>query len=140
MAGTLNKVTLIGHAGKDPEMRTVPNTNKEVATFSLATSDSWKDKQTGEYKSKTEWHSIVVWNEHLVGVVKRSIKKGTRLYIEGALNYRKWQDKNGVDRISAEVVLQAFSGSIVLLDRRNDSESSNEEQMPDSTFEDEIPF
>jgi single-strand DNA-binding protein len=139
----LNKVTLIGHVGKEPEIRTVGNSGKEVANFSLATSDRWKDKNTGEYKSKTEWHNVVVWNEHLVGVVKRSVKKGTRLYIEGALEYRKWQDKNGVDRISAEIVLKAFAGAIILLDRRLDNEGGimPEEPVTDSAFEDDdIPF
>lgn len=148
MANSLNKVTLIGFVGKDPEIRVVPSTSKEVASFTVATSDTWKDKATGEFKSKTEWHNIVVWNEHFVGVVKSSVKKGVRVYIEGELTYRQWQDKNtNTARVSTEIVLNAFSGSVIPLERKP-SDSFSQENSEDNrgnvqnieSFEDEIPF
>src|SRR4030042_4706938 len=111
MTGCLNKISLIGCLGKDPEIRTVPNTNRSVASFSLATTNIWKDKNSGEIKNKTEWHTVVVWNAHLVGLVQRYLKKGHRVFIEGELCYRKWQDKNtGANHISAGGVMQNFGG------------------------------
>jgi single-strand DNA-binding protein len=150
MATSLNKVSLIGHAGKDPEIRTIPTTGKEVASFSLATSESWSDKMSGELKTKTEWHNIVVFNEHLVKLVKRSVVKGSKLYVEGNLNYRKWQDKAGVNHTTAEVVLQIFGASMVILDKKSgehhadDQGGSDSGRMPamaEDHFEpDDMPF
>jgi single-strand DNA-binding protein len=115
MAGSVNKVILIGNVGKDPDIRSFANGGK-VANFSLATSESWKDKQTGERKEKTDWHNIAVFNDGLVGVIERYVKKGSKLYIEGQLKTRKWQDRDGTDRYTTEVVLQGFGGTLTLLD------------------------
>lgn len=113
MAGSLNKVQLIGNLGGDPEIRSLESGAK-VANFSVATSDSWKDKTTGEKKERTEWHRCVVWNEGLVGVIEKYLKKGSKVYVEGELQTRKWE-KDGIDRYSTEVVLTGFGGKLVLL-------------------------
>ncbi|MEE9347185.1 MAG: single-stranded DNA-binding protein, partial [Robiginitomaculum sp.] len=118
MAGSVNKVILIGNVGKDPEVRSFNNGGK-VCNFTLATSESWKDKQTGERREKTDWHNIAVFNEGLVGIIERYVKKGSKVYVEGALKTRKWQDRDGKDRWTTEVVLQGFNGSLTLLDSRN---------------------
>ena len=125
MAGSVNKVILVGNLGKDPEIRSTQG-GTEIASFSIATSESWKDKSTGERKEKTEWHNIVVFNPQLVGIVKSYVKKGSKLYIEGALQTRKWQDKDGHDRYSTEVVLQNYNGTLTMLDGKSGgSESSS---------------
>lgn len=116
---SVNKVILVGNVGKDPEIRRTSD-GTPVASFSLATSDRWKDKATGERKERTEWHNVVVFNEQLVGIVERYVKKGSRLYVEGKLQTRKWTDKNGQDRYTTEVVLQPFRGEIQLLDKASD--------------------
>lgn len=116
---SVNKVMLVGNVGKDPEFRTT-SSGERVASFSLATSDRWKDKATGERKERTEWHNIVVFNEQLVGILDRYVRKGSRLYVEGKLQTRKWTDKNGQDRYTTEVVLQPFRGEIQLVDRASD--------------------
>lgn len=148
MALSLNKVTLIGNVGKDPEFRTTAD-GKEIAIFSIATSDNWKDRTTGEKREKTEWHKIVVFNDGLVGVIKNLVKKGSRIYIEGSLQTRKWQDANGVDKFSTEVVLQNYGANLILLDTKNNSDSNyssgNNRNYEESNFEnneldDEIPF
>jgi len=113
MAGSVNKVILIGNLGKDPEVKALQNGGK-VANFSIATSETWKDKATGEKKEKTEWHRVVVWNEGLIGIIEKYIKKGDKVYVEGQLQTRKW-DKDGVDHYSTEVVLSGFNGSITML-------------------------
>lgn len=118
MAGSVNKVILIGNVGKDPEVRSFNNGGK-VCNFSIATSESWKDKQTGERKEKTDWHNVAVFNEGLVGIIERYVKKGSKVYVEGALKTRKWQDRDGNDRYTTEVVLQGFNGNLTLLDSRN---------------------
>ena len=118
MAGSVNKVILVGNVGKDPEVRTFNNGGK-VCNFSLATSESWKDKQTGERKEKTDWHNIAIFNEGLVGIVERYVKKGSKIYIEGQLKTRKWQDRDGNDKYTTEVVLQGYNGNLTLLDSRN---------------------
>ncbi len=117
MAGSVNKVILVGNVGNDPEIRTFGNGGK-VANLSIATSESWKDKQSGEKREKTEWHRVAIFNDGLVGIVERYVKKGTKLYIEGKLQTRKWQDKNGQDKYSTEVVLQGYDGNLTLLDSR----------------------
>jgi single-strand DNA-binding protein len=121
---SVNKVILIGRLGKDPEIRTTQD-GREIANFSLATSEKWKDKTTGEKKEKTEWHRIVVFNPNIVGVVKSYVKKGSHIWVEGQLCTRKWQDKEGRDIYTTEVVLQAYNGSIQLLDSKKEGRSEN---------------
>lgn len=118
MAGSVNKVILVGNVGADPEIRSFASGGR-VANLRLATSDSWKDRNTGERKERTEWHNIVIYNEGLVKVVDQYVKKGAKLYIEGALQTRKWQDQSGQDRYNTEIVLQNFNGSLQMLDSRN---------------------
>jgi single-strand DNA-binding protein len=148
MAGSLNKVTLIGNLGKDPDIRSTSD-GREIASFSIATSESWKDKVTGEKKDKTEWHRIVVFTEGLVGLVKNYIKKGSKLYIEGQLQTRKWVDNNGQEKYTTEIVLQGFNAKLILLDSKVGASSfetnnnHNNHGMPNfdnSELDDEIPF
>ena len=116
MAGSVNKVILIGNLGADPEIRRTQD-GRPVANLRLATSESWKDKNTGERKEKTEWHRVVIFNENLCRIAEQYLKKGSKVFIEGALQTRKWQDQSGQDRYSTEVVLQGFRGELTLLDR-----------------------
>ena len=152
MAGSLNKVLLIGRLGADPEIKQMVN-GKSVARLSLATSNTWKDKNTGEKKEKTEWHRVVIFNEGLVNVVQQYVKKGTQVYIEGQLTTRKWKDeKSGLDRYSTEVVLQGFNSSFKILSSKNNqienlqssntdkSSLPNNENTSSSDLDDEIPF
>jgi single-strand DNA-binding protein len=120
MAGSVNKVILIGNLGADPEIRRTQD-GRPIANLRLATSDSWKDKATGERKEKTEWHRVVIFNENLCRIAEQYLKKGSKVYIEGALQTRKWQDQSGQDRYSTEVVLQGFRGELTLLDRAGSS-------------------
>ena len=115
MAGSVNKVILVGNVGKDPEIRRTQD-GRPIANLSLATSESWRDKATGEKKEKTEWHRVVIFSEPLCKVVEQYVKKGAKLYIEGQLQTRKWTDKDGAEKYSTEVVLQGFSGSLTMLD------------------------
>jgi single-strand DNA-binding protein len=117
MAYSINKVTLLGNVGKDPEIKTFQNGGK-VAKFTLATSESWKDKTTGEKKTKTEWHNIVVQTEGLIGIIEKYVKKGAKLHVEGKLETRKWE-KDGVNHYTTEIVLHPYSGEIVLLDAKD---------------------
>ena len=152
MAGSLNKVLLIGRLGADPEIKQMVN-GKSVARLSLATSNTWKDKNTGEKKEKTEWHRVVIFNEGLVNVVQQYVKKGAQVYIEGQLTTRKWKDeKSGFDRYSTEIVLQGFNSSFKILSSKNSqieniqssntekSSLPNDENIPSSDLDDEIPF
>jgi len=152
MAGSLNKVLLIGRLGADPEIKQMVN-GKNVARLSLATSNTWKDKNTGEKKEKTEWHRIVIFNEGLVNVVQQYVKKGAQVYIEGQLTTRKWKDeKLGIDKYSTEIVLQGFNSSFKILSNKNNqlettqddnaSKSSlpNDDNPVPSDLDDEIPF
>lgn len=116
MSGSVNKVIIIGNCGKDPEVRTMQNGSK-VANLSLATSESWKDKATGERKEKTEWHRVVVFGA-LADIVERYVKKGSKVYVSGSLQTRKWTDKDGHDKYSTEIVLQGFNSELTLLDGR----------------------
>jgi len=116
MAGSVNKVILIGNLGADPEIRRTQD-GRPVANLRLATSESWRDKTTGERREKTEWHRVVIFNENLCRIAEQYLKKGSKVYIEGALQTRKWQDQSGQDRYSTEVVLQGFRGELTLLDR-----------------------
>jgi len=119
MAGSLNKVMLIGNLGADPEIRSFQNGGK-VANLRIATSETWKDRNTGERQERTEWHSVAIFSEGLVGVVERFLRKGSKVYIEGALQTRKWQDQSGVEKYTTEVVLQRFRGELTMLDSRAD--------------------
>ena len=116
MAGSVNKVILVGNLGADPEIRRTQD-GRPVANLRLATSESWKDKTTGERKEKTEWHRVVIFNENLCRIAEQYLKKGSKVFIEGQLQTRKWQDQSGQDRYSTEVVLQGFRGELTLLDR-----------------------
>ena len=127
MAGSVNKVILLGNLGQDPDIRTMQN-GKKVCTFSIATSNSWKDKDTGEKKEKTEWHRVVVFNEGLVGVVENYIKKGTKLYIEGALQTRKWTDDSGTEKYTTEVVIQGYGGRIDIVSAKGNNQEQSENQ------------
>jgi len=118
MAGSVNKVILIGNLGADPEVRSFQNGGK-VCNLRIATSENWKDKNTGERREKTEWHTVAVFSEGLVRVCEQYLKKGSKIYIEGQLQTRKWQDQSGNDRYSTEVVLQGFNGTLVMLDGRS---------------------
>ena len=152
MAGSLNKVQLIGRLGADPEVKQMVN-GKNVARLSIATSQSWKDKSSGERKEKTEWHRVVIFNEGLINVVQQYLKKGANVYIEGQLSTRKWKDEaSGVDKYSTEIVLQGYNSSLTMLDSRNKSENSslvqeNKSSLPSDNLnqdsadlDDEIPF
>ena len=151
MAGSLNKVLLIGRLGADPEIKQMVN-GKSVARLSLATSQSWKDKNTGEKKEKTEWHRIVVFNEGLVNVVQQYLKKGAQVYIEGQLSTRKWKDeKSGQDKYSTEIIIQGYNSSLTMLgggggiqnDNSSQAISNNSDeasQAKQDNLDDEIPF
>ena len=114
MAGSINKVILVGNVGQDPQVRTMQSGQK-VVSFSLATSDRWRDRQTGEQKEQTEWHRVVIFNPNLVDVAERMLQKGTKLYLEGSLRTRKWQNQQGIDVYTTEVVLNQFAGQMVIL-------------------------
>ena len=120
MAGSLNKVMLIGNLGADPEIRSFQNGGR-VANLRIATSENWKDKNTGERREKTEWHTVAIFSDGLVSVVERYLKKGSKVFVEGKLQTRKWQDQNGNDRYSTEVVIQGLGGTLTMLDGRGDS-------------------
>jgi single-strand DNA-binding protein len=152
MAGSLNKVLLIGRLGADPEIKQMVN-GKSVARLSVATSQSWKDKTSGEKKEKTEWHRVVIFNEGLVNVVQQYVKKGAQVYIEGQLTTRKWKDeKSGLDRYSTEIVLQGFNSTFTILSSKNNqienlqedkSEKNslpNDQDVTTNDLDDEIPF
>jgi len=148
MAGSLNKVLLIGRLGADPDIKQMVN-GKSVARLSLATSQSWKDKNTGEKKEKTEWHRIVVFNEGLVNVVQQYLKKGAQIYVEGQLSTRKWKDEqSGQDKYSTEVVIQGYNSSLTMLGGKssteqinNNGKKTNEDISQDvSELDDDIPF
>jgi single-strand DNA-binding protein len=116
MAGSVNKVILVGNLGKDPEIRRTQD-GRPIANLSVATSETWRDRTTGERKERTEWHRVVIFNEGLCRVVEQYLKKGSKVYLEGSLQTRKWQDKDGHDRYSTEVVLQGFNSQLTMLDR-----------------------
>ncbi len=149
MSGSLNKVLLIGRLGADPEIKQMVN-GKNVARLSLATSQSWKDKNTGEKKQKTEWHRVVIFNEGLVNVVQQYLKKGSQVYIEGQLSTRKWRDEqSGQDKYSTEVVIQGYNSSLTMLGGRSEDENKNQntssltkDKTPSASndLDDEIPF
>ena len=159
MAGSVNKVILIGNLGRDPEIRST-NDGTRVANMSVATSESWKDKTSGERKERTEWHRVVVFNERLVEIIEKYLKKGSKVYLEGALQTRKWTDKDNQEKYTTEVVLQKFRGELTMLDgaRSNSGEGGGafppadagepaaagagraRGKAPSSDLDDEIPF
>ena len=149
MAGSLNKVLLIGRLGADPEIKQMVN-GKSVARLSLATSQSWKDKNTGEKKEKTEWHRIVVFNEGLVNVVKQYLKKGAQIYVEGKISTRKWKDEqSGQDKYSTEIIIQGYNSSLTMLGGGGSNNITNKDksqsiedtsQAAQNDMDDEIPF
>jgi single-strand DNA-binding protein len=121
MAGSINKVILVGNLGKDPETRATQD-GREICNLTVATGETWKDKSTGERKEKTEWHRVVIFNENLVRVAKDYLRKGSKVYIEGQLQTRKWTNKDGVDQYSTEVVLQNYNGNLTMLDTKGSGE------------------
>ena len=153
MAGSVNKVILVGNLGRDPETRQLQDGNP-VVNLSLATSENWRDKATGERRERTEWHRVVIFNEHLADVAQKYLHKGSKIYIEGQLQTRKWTDQDGRDRYSTEVVLQRFRGELTMLDSRSseggDYQHSSEPAAAASgggggggggaDIDDEIPF
>ena len=159
MSGSLNKVQIIGRLGADPEIKQMVN-GKNVARLSVATSQSWKDKSSGERKEKTEWHRVVIFNEGLSNIAEQYLKKGSTIYIEGQLQTRKWQDQNGVDKYTTEIVLGRFRGELAMIGSRNDTltpnnvsenlDQNNQNSLPAKEIEppmggagdldDEIPF
>ena len=150
MAGSLNKVLLIGRLGNDPEIKQMQN-GKSVARLSVATSESWKDKNTGEKKEKTEWHRVVIFNEGLVSVVQKYLKEGAQVYIEGQLNTNKYTDSNGQEKYSTQIVLQGYNSSLTMLDGKNSSSGDSKklegsqlpsDDMPDISQDpdDKVPF
>ena len=144
---SLNKVTLIGNLGKDPEIKTTGD-GKEIANFSIATSETWKDKTTGEKKEKTEWHRVVCFNEGLTRVIKSYVKKGSKIYVEGQLQTRKWTNQEGQEVYTTEVVLQNYNSSLILLDSKgenapqgaNNASVVNKPEFKNEELDDEIPF
>ena len=165
MAGSVNKVIILGNLGVDPEVRSFPNGGK-VCNLRIATSENWKDKNTGERREKTEWHSVAIFSEPLVRIAEQYLRKGSKVYIEGQLETRKWQDQSGQDRYTTEVVLRPYTSTLTMLDSRGDnssqgeyiggsnesnypsyandtsSNSGNDTSSPSTTqdFDDEIPF
>jgi len=147
MAGSVNKVILVGNLGRDPEVRSTQDGTK-IASFSIATSETWKDKQTGERKDRTEWHRIAVFNERLTEVVEKYLRKGSKVYIEGSLQTRKWTDTNNVERYTTEVVISRFRGELTMLDTRGSTNDTHAESdagaatLPShfDDLNDEVPF
>jgi len=144
MTGSVNKVTLIGNLGNDPEIRTMQSGDK-VCNLSIATSESWKDKATGERKDKTEWHRVVIFNQGLMGVCEKYLSKGSKVYIEGQLETRSWE-QDGQKKYTTEVVLRPYRGELTMLDGKKDAQPSQHDQdkangyQPQDSLEDEIPF
>lgn len=159
MAGSVNKVIIIGNLGADPEVKAMPSGDR-MAKFPVATSETWRDKSSGERREKTEWHNVVIFNENLAKVAENYLKKGAKVYIEGSLQTRKWQDQNGQDRYSTEIVLQKYRGELTMLDGKGDGGGSGgggnygrsddrsggggndrpRESFASDTLDDDIPF
>lgn len=146
MSGSVNKVILVGNLGKDPEVRTTQD-GREIANLTLATSETWKDKSSGERKEKTEWHRVVIFSEGLVGIAKNYLKKGAKVYLEGVLQTRKWTDKDGQEKYSTEVVLQGYGATLTMLSGQSDggdrttAGSARSAPAPASELiDDDIPF
>ena len=148
MAGSVNKVILVGNLGRDPEVRSFPNGGK-VVNLRVATSENWRDKQTGERKERTEWHSVAIYNDNLARIAEQYLRKGSKVYLEGQLETRKWQDQSGQDRYTTEVALR-FNAQMTLLDGRGEGGGGydqdrgggfgGESRSPAGALDDEIPF
>jgi single-strand DNA-binding protein len=146
---TINKVILVGNLGNDPEIRSTSD-GREIANISIATSESWKDKNTGERKSKTEWHRVVIFSQGLVGIVKNYLKKGSKIYLEGQLQTRKWVDNAGIEKYTTEIVLQNFNSTLQILDSRQnnpdnqnnfgDNNQNTNQEAAENIIDDDIPF
>ena len=152
MAGSINKVILVGNLGADPEVRATQD-GREICNLRLATSESWKDRNTGERKEKTEWHRVVIFNDNLVRVAKEYLRKGSKVYVEGQLQTRKWTDKEGQEKYSTEVVLQGYGGNLTMLDKPGGERGSRDmggddygapapqrARVAEAALDDEIPF
>jgi single-strand DNA-binding protein len=150
MAGSVNKVILIGNLGRDPEVRSFPNGGK-VVNLNVATSENWRDKQSGERKEKTEWHRVAIFDERLAETAERYLRKGSKVYLEGQLETRKWQDQGGQDRYTTEVVLRRFNSNMTMLEGRGeggggggggdfDQDRGGDDRVPAGQLDDEIPF
>lgn len=157
MAGSINKVILVGNLGRDPEIRATQD-GREICNLAIATSETWKDKSSGERKEKTEWHRVVIFNENLVRVARDYLKKGSKVYLEGSLQTRKWTDKDGAEKYSTEIVLQNYNGNLTMLDGKSGGEGAsggneyNQERsyaakpapqrarVAEAELDDEIPF
>ena len=149
MAGSVNKVILVGHLGRDPEVRHTQS-NQKIVHLAVATSERWKDRQSGEARERTEWHRVVIFNENLAKVAEQYLHKGSKVYIEGALQTRKYTDKDGAEKYSTEIVLQKYRGELTMLDGRGDSDRSERPAMAGASeggrsferaeLDDEIPF
>ena len=149
MAGSVNKVILIGNLGKDPEIRRTQD-GRPIANLSVATSESWRDKASGEKKEKTEWHRVVIFNKNLADVAEKYLRKGAKVYLEGALQTRKWTDKDGAEKYATEIVLQRFNGTLVMLDGRGEGGGGASRERVGASeapaafqrdeMDDEIPF
>jgi len=150
MSGSINKVILVGNLGRDPEIRRM-NNGDPVVNLSVATSESWRDKSSGERREKTEWHRVVIFNDNLAKVAENYLKKGSKVYVEGQLQTRKWTDQSGVEKYSTEIVLQKFRGELTMLDGRNDGSTGGggysepnpdapKEDFRNADLDDEIPF
>lgn len=138
MAGSVNKVIIIGNLGQDPEVRNFPSGGK-VCNFSVATSENWKDRNTGERRERTEWHRISITSEPLVRIAEQYLRKGAKVYLEGQLETRKWQDQSGQDRYTTEVVLRPYGSTMTMLDGRNDGAAQDSSFMRDQNGNDQIP-
>ena len=139
MAGSVNKVKLIGNLGRDPEIRTFQNGGK-VCNFSIATSESWKDRNTGERQERTQWHNIAIFSEPISNIAEQYLKKGSKVFLEGQLETRKWQDQSGNDRYTTEVVLRPFNGNLTLLDSRSDGYTPNQQDNNSVNSQKETPI
>lgn len=141
MAGSVNKVILVGNLGRDPEVRTFQNGSK-VVNLRIATSETWRDKATGERKERTEWHSVAIFNEGIAKIAEQFLSKGSTVYIEGQLETRKWQDQSGADKYTTEIVLRPFHGELTLLGGGQDRQEQRQEQAPAqrNALDDSIPF
>ena len=141
MAGSVNKVILIGNLGADPEVR-LSQDGKKIVNMRLATSESWKDRQTGERRERTEWHRVVCFSDGLSGIIEQYVKKGSKIYVEGQLRTRKWQDQSGQDRYSTEVVLRPFRSELTMLDSKGAGAPAGDQKptAPTGKVDDEIPF
>ena len=148
MAGSVNKVIIVGNVGKDPKISNMPSGDK-IVSFTVATSETWKDKNTGERREKTEWHTVVVFNEHIAKVVESYVKKGAKVYVEGSLATRKYTDQNGVEKYSTEIVIQKFKGELTLLDGPAERPAEQTSSRPAASTprrvalvetDDEVPF